>query len=295
MKKLSVWKNKSSQRVPRSISILLSAAAFMSLILFSACGPLADSTTQPLSSAGPAMIMAAGIYERGHNLSSMAVRGGASFTNQGKRHYFKFEAVVLKPGHLLFTAFDPAGRPAFRLVSDGQTLTGILYGHKQYAVGPATSENFGRFIPLGITPDQLIALMSGAQVRPAEAAAVSTETSTELSILPANRPANNQLLWRVRLAGPITQNPAQAIVDAADFGPPLSPTIAIKYRAIKEITREDQNGLLEPFPHSVEIMWVEKDEKMLRVTYDEVRLGLPLDQNLFNLVRPDGFELVQLY
>lgn len=310
MKKSSVWGTETLQKRPQPatalteatpkkqqpVTALLVTLAFMSLFLVPACGVFTDSTTTVApDSGGPAMVLATGLYERGHSLPSLAIRGGASYTNLGKRHYFKFEALVLKPGYLLFTAFDPAGRPAFKLASDGMTLTGILYGHKQYAVGAATAENFGRFIPLGLTPEQLVALMSGAQVLPAAAGAVSTGTHTELSILPSIRPEGDHLKWRVRLAGTVNQDPALAVVETADYGPPLSPSITIKYRAIKEVNREERPGLMEPFPHSVEIEWIEKDPKMLRVTYDEVRLGLPLDRNLFNLTQPEGFELIQLH
>ncbi len=281
---------------PPLIVIWLLALGAAAALLVSGCGGSGGGSSASVTRSpdGPAMTLASGLYQRGESLSTMAVRGGASYTADGKRHYFKFEALVMKPGRLLFTALDPTGRPAFRLASDGSQLTGVLYGAKQYAVGPATAANFGRFIPLGISPDQLIALMSGSQVRPGAAGARQSGDATELTVLPAGQPDGDQNLWRLRLAGPVEQDPARAVVQSAAFGSARNPAISIKYMNVKEVPREDQGGRPEPFPHSVEIDWTEGAQKSLRVTYEEVRLGLPLDQSHFTLPRPGGFELIQL-
>lgn len=287
---------KKSNNWPNSISALirLLALGLAAWALVSGCGQGRPASVAR-SPEGPAMALAAGLYERGESLATLAARGGASYTAEGRRNYFRFEALVMKPGRLLFTALDPTGRPAFRLASDGRQLTGILYGSRQYAVGPATAENFGRFIPLGLSPDQLIALMSGTQVRPASAGASQSGQSTELTILPAGRPDDDQNVWRLRLTGPLEQDPARAVVESAAFGPARNPAIAIKYMSVKDVPREDQGGRPEPFPHTVEIEWTDRDRQSLRVSYDEVRLGVPLDMGAFVLPRPDGFELVQLY
>ena len=254
-------------------------------------GSTVDVTRTP---DGPAMAMAAGLYQRGESLQTMAARGGAGYTSGSKRHYFKFETVTMKPGRIMFTALDPAGRPAFRLASDGQLITCILYGEKQYAVGPATAENFGRFLPLGITPDQLISLMTGSQVRPASAGARESGSSTELIVQPAGRPADDRHLWRLSLIGGLGQDPASTVIQSASFGPPRRPELSIKYLSVKNVVREDLGGRQEPFPHSVEVDWTDQNKQSLRVTYDEVRLGLTLPDTTFSLQRPDGFELIEL-
>lgn len=275
----------------------LATLGLLGLIFLPGClltGGGGSSSDVLRSPDGPAMAMAAGLYQRGESLRTMAARGGVSYTTGSKRHYFKFEVVAMKPGRLMFTALDPAGRPAFRLASDGELITCIVYGEKQYAIGPATAENFERFLPLGITPDQLIALMSGSQVRPMTAGAKQSGANTELIVQPAGRPADDRHLWRLRLAGGLEQDPAATVVQAATFGPARQPELSIKYLSVKDVAREDLGGRQEPFPHSVEVDWTDQKKQSLRVTYDEVRLGLELPDTAFSLQRPDGFELIQL-
>lgn len=279
-----------------SLALLSLSAALILCGCLAGGGSSSSAGAVTRSPQGPAMDLASGLYQRGESLRTLAVRGGASYSTGLRRHFFKFEAMVIKPGYLLFTALDPAGRPAFRLASDGRELTGILYGARQYVTGPATAANFGRFIPLGLTPDQLIALMSGSQVRPASAGARETASGTELTIVPAGRPDSDSQLWRLRLAGPLAQDPSAAVVNSASFGPSRNPEISIKYLSVKNVSREDQGGRPEPFPHSVEADWTgpERQSQSLRVTYDEIRLGLPLSEDSFVLSQPAGFELVRL-
>lgn len=256
-----------------------------------------SSSTIARSPDGPAMELANALYLRGESLRTMAARGGVSYTFENKRHYFKVEVVVDKPGRMLFTAFDPAGRPAFRLASDGKLLTGIMYTTDQFVTGPATAANFARFIPLGLSPDQLAALMSGAQVRPASAGAAEGKSYTELAIIPAGAADADNNVWRLRFKGALSQDAGRVAVESANFGPRREPRLSMKYMSIKDVAREDQGGRLEPFPHSVEVDWNDGEKRHLRLTYEEVRLGLALEQkdNMFILSQPKGFELVQLY
>lgn len=298
MRKSSACRNKSLRQTKPGRAFFGLAGAFLAavLLLSSCAGSGSSSSGVTRSPSGPAMDLAAGLYQRGESLRTLAARGGVSYTADNKRHFFRFELLAIKPGRLLFTALDPAGRPAFRLASDGSELSGILYGANQFVSGPATAANFGRFIPLGLSPDQLLALMTGSQVRPAAAGARSRGQDTELSIVPAGGVEADNNLWRLRLSGPVSQDPATAVIQNASYGPARDPEIAIRYLSVKSLPREDQGGRPEPFPHSVEVDWTGADRQALslRVTYDEVRLGPTLDESQFRLQAPAGFEYVRL-
>ncbi|MDR3038428.1 MAG: hypothetical protein LBV21_03930, partial [Candidatus Adiutrix sp.] len=148
---------KSGKFPPKVFAALAALAA-----LAAGCVGGSASSVYPARPEGPALDLARGLYERGESLKTLAARGGADYSAAGRRNFFRFEALVMKPGRLLFTAFDPAGRPAFRLAIAAGRLTGLLYEARQYVTGPATAENFARFLPPALSPDRLPDLLSGA-------------------------------------------------------------------------------------------------------------------------------------
>ena len=244
----------------------------------------------PRAAEGPAMDLAQGLYLRSENLRTLAARGAISH-EAGRRTFFRFEVLLLKPDRLLFTAFDPTGRPAFRLAAAEGRLTGLLYGARQYFTGPATAENFARFLSLNLTLEQLVALLSNATARPAAAGARALGDNTELTLVPAEAPEDEKEVWRLKLGGGLDQDPEQAVILAAARGQVNRPDLDIRYLTVQNMPREDKPGVLTPFPTSVEAQWVKQS---LRLTYEEVSLGPKLDPTLFVLAPPEDFEVVFL-
>ena len=254
-------------------------------------GPRGDLA--PRSPEGPAMDLAQGLFLRGESLQTMAVRGSVSHEARGHRKFFRFEALFLKPDRLLFTAFDPAGRPAFRLAAALGQLNGLVYGTKQYFTGPATAENLARFLPLDLTLEQLAALLSGSVVRPGAAGARALAENTELILVPAEIPEDENEIWRLRVAGGLDQDPRRAVILSAARGPAGRPNLKLRYPTVRDLPRADDHEALEPFPASVEAEWVQ-DKQFLRLTYDQVSLGQKLDPDLFLITPPVDFETVLL-
>lgn len=273
-----------------SPGLLIALALFLAGLL-SGCVSSQTALQAPRTADGPAMNLARGLYERADSLQSLAARGGATYTEGQRRNYVKFEIVMMKP-KFRFTAFDPAGRPAFRLAFDGQEIYGLMYGSREYISGPGNVEKFGAFLPLDISPEQLLGIISGGQVQPAAAAGDFDGRSTELLVEPVDMPNDEDHLWRVKVLGELSQDPRDAILETAAYGPARKPLISFRYSAVKPVPREDVGGRPEPFPHFIEAEWLGR--KSLRLTYDEVRLGLPVTDDLFKLERPEGFELIHL-
>ncbi|MGL4207835.1 MAG: hypothetical protein ACRCTY_00455, partial [Candidatus Adiutrix sp.] len=137
-----------------------------------------------LNGGGPAWDMAQALHLRGAGLTTMAARGAFNYTNEGRRHYFKFEMAIIKPNHILLTIFDLTARPLFKISSNGQTITAVNYASKQYATGPSTAANFNRFLPLGLTVEELPPLLTGAPPAPQMARTQKMGSRTELTVVP---------------------------------------------------------------------------------------------------------------
>lgn len=269
----------------------LALAAFFALFLTGCVSGGGGASAIPRLPDGPAMNLARGLYERAGSLHTLAARGGATYAEGRRRNYVKFEIVMSKP-KFLFTAFDPAGRPAFRLAFDGEEIFGLNYGSREYIRGLGNVEQFGAFLPLDISPEQLLAIVSGGQIQPAAAGAGDFDgRATELLVRPVAEPDDEEHLWRVKVLGELAQDPQKAVLESAAYGPARKPLMTFRYNAVKPVPREDLGGRPEPFPHSIEAEWLEKS---LRLSYDEVRLGLALSDDLFSLERPQGFQLIQL-
>ena len=253
------------------------------------CAPRTDEG--PRIPEGPAMDLARGLHLRGESLRTLALRGAVSHEAGRRRTFFRFEALVWKPDRLMFTAFDPAGRPAFRLAAAEGRLTGLIYGARQYFTGPATAENFARLLPLNLTQDQLVALLCGSTPRPAAAGARAANGNTELVLVPAEAPDDENEVWRLKLSGGLDQDPYRAVILTVARGPANRPNLNLRYLEVKDLPREDEPGLLTPFPTSIEAEWT-KTKQSLKLTYDKVSLGPALTPDLFSPEPPEGFEVV---
>ncbi|MGL4209500.1 MAG: hypothetical protein ACRCTY_08955, partial [Candidatus Adiutrix sp.] len=136
-------------------------------------------------------------------------------------------------------------------------------------------------------------LLTGAPPAPQMARAQKMGSRTELTVVPIGASNDGRIAWRLRFLGTLNSDPQTIKIDSATFGPPRNPELQIKYFAIKPVIREDLEGVLEMFPHSLDISW-QLSLRTLKVKYDEVRLGPPLNLNLLTLSQPAGFELLTL-
>jgi hypothetical protein len=290
MRKSKKWPGNSLAVLVR-LTVLAVLAATLAGSLAGCAGPRGEVVS--LAPEGPAMDLARELYLRSETLRTVAIRGAVSHDDGRRRAFFRFEILILKPDRFLFTAFDPAGRPAFRLAVAEGRLTGLIYGAKQYFTGPATDENFTRLLPLNLTQDQLLALLCGSTSRPAAAGARARDNNTELVLVPAHAPDDEKEVWRLRLSGGLDQDPRRAVILAAARGSAGRPDLNLRYLAVKDLPREDEPGTITPFPTSIEAEWT-KTKQFLKLTYDEVRLGPALDPILFALKPPENFEMVFL-
>ena len=293
---LTIKKTISWQTKITSLCCLLLASIFLSACPVQVSGPEADPT-KPMASSLP---LAQGLYQRGESLKSFAARGRVNYYKDKQRHFFRFEFISKTADKMLFTAFDPAGRPAFKmLIKDGQ-LSGVIYHDRKFVQGPATRENLNIFIPVNLPPQDLLALMTGAQVKPEAASGRIKGADSELIVKPDQEQSaygQNQeqdAVWKISLKGSLEQNPQMAVIKKAEFGQPRrQPQISLNYEQVENMSREDLPGQpLEPFPKKVSAQW-QKGEN-LEINYEELRLGGQFGNEAFSLSPPAGFEVIVL-
>ena len=82
-----------------------------------------------------AMEAALRLASLGQDVSTMAVRGAIDYSSGTTKHYFRFELISQRPASFHFTIIDPLGRPAVRIVSDGQRALALEYGPATATVG----------------------------------------------------------------------------------------------------------------------------------------------------------------
>ena len=82
-------------------------------------------------------------------------------TIREERYPLKLALVLKKPDFLRVEAIPLFGPPVFFLSVRDQTLKVFLSGNRAFYIGHATPDNIARYVPLKMTPDEMIAVLMG--------------------------------------------------------------------------------------------------------------------------------------
>lgn len=162
------------------------------------------------------------------------------------------------------------------------------YGESLAAVGASTPENVRRVLPVGLSLDTLLSILSDALIlRPDLAAASQNSDGAFTALLLSTKEKEGVTTWSVSLA----EGPGGPRVTGFEIkAQPHRPALSVSYGTFKSV-EVDGSGARD-FPHLVEATLA--DGRSLAVRYEEVRLGMEIPPELFEIAVPEGFDVTEL-
>jgi hypothetical protein len=234
-----------------------------------------------------AIELAVSLTRAGMDVSTLAARGSLEYKASGSNHFFRFELISQRPSNFHFTIIDPLGRPAVRVISDGDRLMALEYGPAKATIGDAGSNALGSMMPVGFSPSDFISLLAASLIPlPADAElAPASDGKTRLRVTPGGNWEGSQ--WLVN----VSQGPNGPRLDGFTATIEDEPPIVASYGQFEPQTVEDIGKTVD-FPNRLDLGWG-RDQSVL-VRYEEVRLGFPAQPELFSTEVPKGFSQVGL-
>jgi outer membrane lipoprotein-sorting protein len=244
----------------------------------------------PPSAEGPAFELADRLWREAP--ASFAARGAANYQDGSAKSFLRFELALRRPGDFSFTVFDPMGRPAYRVVSDGRRLAALDYGTAVCAVAPASAQAFERFMPVKLELAQLMSILTGAPLQaPAAAASAAADDGSvqELRVWAAEAGPDDfqrlELSWEA----------GEPLLRRLGFGGRRAAALTAAFDGFQPTGREDApGGGTRLFPRKLTVVWTGDRPRSLEVRYDEVRLGPALNEEIFRVAAPEGFSRVDI-
>ncbi|MDR1037143.1 MAG: DUF4292 domain-containing protein [Deltaproteobacteria bacterium] len=269
----------------------LKAALCMALLAFAGCSVVGMDPTRAASENRTATDLAQALWADAEDLPTFAMRGDATYRSDNSSNFFRFELVCQRPGSFLFTAFDPFGSPVFRIATAGGKLSAIDYSGKAFYSGSVSGEALGLILPLPLSPEELLAVLSGSlPFRPALAEAEAQFPEGVGDAVMLLRPEAGVQAVRVQVVGDAPWTDAAGkMIRRVSTGTANSPDFQVTYGSWENYPRDDRGGAQRLFPRSVSAAWRQSGDHSLDVTYREVSLGFVPPAGVFGLERPSGY------
>ncbi len=186
---------------------------------------------------------------------------------------------VSRPASVRLDTVGPFGRVFSILATDGASMRFVSPGDRRVYSGAPTAENLGRFLPFALRLEDIVAVFLGGRPEPAGEPSLSYEPSDATLILrTANRSGSASLA--VYDARTLDLRQLQ-IID-----PPPAVAAVIDYEGWKP-----SNGLL--YPERLRVSVPARQVTMM-VTFQKVEPNAILDDDLFALRAPRGFEVIPM-
>jgi len=260
-------------RAAAPVSLLLIALA-LSLALAGCATP----AVRPEPSLPGSEVLLKRLEETSRRVLRFAAQGRWSYEGPRGNQNASFSLAAASPDRLRLLAVDPFGRPALTVVAQAGTIRLLSHKETRLYTGPTDLCLKKCFLPLGLDLAELMGLLSGGcPVWPFREAQVSRDPSGLIRLA---------LLGSRACPGAACRE--EILMDAERWLPRRVRLLAADGRVLKEVVFDDYRdagGVEAPY----EISFADQTEQVsLKVSYDEVRINIPLLESLFNLEVPPG-------
>ena len=247
----------------------------LSLALAGCAPPAAVRPEPPLP--GPDLLLKY-LGDNSRRVQRYAAQGRWNYEGPRGNQNASFSLAAAFPDRIRLLAVDPFGRPALTVVAQNGMVRLLSHKEARLYTGPTDRCLRQCFLPLGLDLAELMGLLSGGcPVWPYRQAEVSRDPSGLIRLA---------LLGSKACPGAACQE--EILVDAEKWLPRRVRLLAADGRVLKEVVFADYReagGFMTPY----EIAFADLVEEVsLKVRYEEVRVNLPLSEELFTLEAPPG-------
>lgn len=134
------------------------------LLLFlclTACARLPTAPVAARPPIGSADELLKQLQDRAAAVTSLKARGSVSVTSPQKNYSGNILLTAAKPARLRVDILNFWGQSLVTFLSDGQEMKLLVYGDSKLYRGPATPDNLRRFLPVVVSQEDFLAVLTG--------------------------------------------------------------------------------------------------------------------------------------
>jgi hypothetical protein len=185
------------------------------------------------------------------------------------------------------------GQPAYRIFSDKEVLKALDYRQRIYYQGAAIEHPLETFLPISISSEDFLSLLSGlipSEPESARPQSQMNESAKVLTLVYSTKDPKTPGPWRMQLKGPGFSPSDNPELMSLARGPRNNPDFLVIYDKWGKHLKEDTSSMVD-FPEIFRATWRGRTPLEIRAAYNEIRLGFTMPPNVMELIQPSGFEM----
>ncbi len=223
------------------------------------------------------------LRQRQAQMKSFAGRGSMQFKSPGYNYHFDIMTASIRPNQVRLQAYDPLGRPALTMAANQKELSSLDYREAILYQGPATAENFGRFLPLGLGISDVITLFAG-----------SPPMTPHIRATVKAKRLDNQDVWLLSLfksGGRYVQRIWLTTTGSRALKAEIGPIDGKAILTFAFSSFQEQGGLA--VPTIIQMSDIQEDAELI-IKYQEIKVNPDLPENTFSIPTPPGVQVEPL-